>query len=103
MALDAAVPADWWSDISLESRQEHERFAADAARRLAEAGHPADIVTPAGEPANEIVRMAEQRGADLIVLGTRGNTGLRRLLLGSVARNVATPRAVLGARPAPRG
>ncbi len=88
MALDAAVPADWWSGISLESRQEHQRFAADAARRLVEAGHPAVIVTPAGEPANEIVRMAEERGADLIVLGSRGNTGLRRLLLGSVARNV---------------
>jgi nucleotide-binding universal stress UspA family protein len=35
-----------------------------------------------------IVRQAEAQGADLIVLGSRGATGLRRVLLGSVARDV---------------
>ena len=39
-------------------------------------------------PAGEIIAAAEKRGADLIVLGSRGRTGLTRLLLGSVARNV---------------
>ena len=32
--------------------------------------------------------VADERQADAIVIGTRGRTGLRRLLLGSVARNV---------------
>jgi hypothetical protein len=41
-----------------------------------------------GDAAGEIVAVAERRGADLIVLGSRGRTGLTRLLLGSVARNV---------------
>jgi nucleotide-binding universal stress UspA family protein len=41
-----------------------------------------------GDAAGEIVAAAEQRQADLIVLGSRGRTGLTRLLLGSVARNV---------------
>ena len=41
-----------------------------------------------GDAAGEIIAAAEQRGADLIVLGSRGRTGLTRLLLGSVARNV---------------
>jgi nucleotide-binding universal stress UspA family protein len=43
-----------------------------------------------GDAAGEIVAVAERRGADLIVLGSRGRTGLRRLLLGSVARNVVS-------------
>lgn len=41
-----------------------------------------------GNPANEIVRLAEEQGADLIVLGTHGRKGLSRLLTGSVAELV---------------
>ena len=36
-------------------------------------------------PAEEITAMAEKLGADLIVMGTRGLTGLKHVLLGSVA------------------
>jgi nucleotide-binding universal stress UspA family protein len=41
-----------------------------------------------GEPSHEIVNLAEQENADLIVLGTHGRTGLSRLLMGSVAEAV---------------
>jgi len=41
-----------------------------------------------GEPATEIVRLAEEQAADLIVMGTHGRTGLKRLLMGSVAEAV---------------
>jgi nucleotide-binding universal stress UspA family protein len=41
-----------------------------------------------GEPADEIVRLAEEHHCDLIVMGTHGRTGLRRLLLGSDAEQV---------------
>jgi nucleotide-binding universal stress UspA family protein len=41
-----------------------------------------------GDPAAEVIAGAEASGADLIVLGSRGLTGLARLLLGGVARNV---------------
>ncbi len=41
-----------------------------------------------GEPAEEILRVAREAGCDLIVLGTHGRTGLRRLLMGSVAEVV---------------
>jgi len=41
-----------------------------------------------GEPASEIVRIAEQEGVDMIVMGTHGRTGLRRMLMGSVAEAV---------------
>ena len=41
-----------------------------------------------GDPASHIVRLAEDTGSDLIVMGTHGRTGLRRWLLGSVAEQV---------------
>jgi nucleotide-binding universal stress UspA family protein len=42
----------------------------------------------AGDPGPEILRVAKQIGADPIVLGTHGRTGLSRLLMGSVAEQV---------------
>jgi nucleotide-binding universal stress UspA family protein len=41
-----------------------------------------------GDPAAEIVRIAQAIKADLIVMGTHGRTGLGRLLMGSVAEQV---------------
>lgn len=41
-----------------------------------------------GRPAEEIVNAAVAEFADLIVMGTHGRTGLRRLMLGSVAQQV---------------
>jgi nucleotide-binding universal stress UspA family protein len=41
-----------------------------------------------GVPAERITRLARARGADLIVMGTHGRTGLTRALLGSVATRV---------------
>ena len=41
-----------------------------------------------GDPANEIIRLAHIHQADLIVIGTRGFTGLKRILEGSVSSQV---------------
>jgi nucleotide-binding universal stress UspA family protein len=41
-----------------------------------------------GNPADEIIRIAEENGVDLIVVGTHGRKGLTRLLAGSVAELV---------------
>jgi nucleotide-binding universal stress UspA family protein len=41
-----------------------------------------------GDPVTEILAVATQTSADLIVLGTHGRTGLGRLLMGSVAEQV---------------
>jgi universal stress protein A len=42
----------------------------------------------AGEPSDTILRVAAEAGADLVVMGTHGRTGLSRLLIGSVAEAV---------------
>lgn len=41
-----------------------------------------------GDPATEIVRTAQEKGCGLIVMGTHGRAGVRRLLMGSVAEQV---------------
>jgi nucleotide-binding universal stress UspA family protein len=41
-----------------------------------------------GAPADEIVALAEREGAELIVMGSHGRSGLARLILGSVAELV---------------
>lgn len=53
-----------------------------------------------GEAVPEILRLANEKHCSLIVLGTHGRTGLRRLLMGSVAEAVLreAPCAVLTVR-----
>jgi nucleotide-binding universal stress UspA family protein len=41
-----------------------------------------------GDPAAEILRVAQESKCDLIVMGAHGHTGLARLLMGSVAEEV---------------
>ena len=41
-----------------------------------------------GHPAETIVRVAQERSADLIIMSTHGRTGLQHVLLGSVAEKV---------------
>ena len=71
-----------------DAKIEHEGIAADTATRLRAGGRAADAEVRAGDAAEEIIAVVEQQRADLAVLGSRGRTGLTRLLLGSVARNV---------------
>ncbi len=85
------------------ARAEIAEESRSAARRLADAGFTTTPVVLEGDPAAEIVRFATERGTGTIVMGTRGHTGLARLFLGSVARNVLlhAPCSVLIVRPGP--
>jgi len=63
-------------------------------RELLESVVPSDESVPfehrllSGDPASEILRLADEEHVDLIVLATHGRTGLHRLLMGSVAELV---------------
>jgi nucleotide-binding universal stress UspA family protein len=66
------------------ARQALARLLARAKRANVAAS---DVVTE-GWPPEEIVNLAKKRRADLIVIGTHGRTGMKKLLLGSVAARV---------------
>jgi nucleotide-binding universal stress UspA family protein len=72
-----------------DAKLEHQRIATESVETLRAAGVDASAETAVGDAAAEIIAASETWVADLIVLGSRGRTGLARLVLGSVARNVA--------------
>lgn len=64
-----------------------ERLETLAAPLRAE-GRAVEVVCIQGIPPEAIVREAEERGADLIAMGTHGRSGVAHLLLGSTAERV---------------
>jgi nucleotide-binding universal stress UspA family protein len=66
----------------------HTEELRHAASFLRERGIEAELRTAIGDPAAEIIELAESRGADLIVVGTREAGLLERLLEPSVSGSV---------------
>jgi nucleotide-binding universal stress UspA family protein len=82
------MPITWYEDAVGIARRTLEEGVATAAQRLRSSGLDASWSVYEGDPAATIIEVAKRTGADLVVVGTHGRTGLSRLLLGSVARNV---------------
>jgi nucleotide-binding universal stress UspA family protein len=81
----------WVADIELESRTEADDFLDGVVRRFKESGLSARGElrrAPVTLVAQEIIDVATETGAGLVVMGTRGLTDWRGLLVGSVARKV---------------
>jgi nucleotide-binding universal stress UspA family protein len=74
---------------ALSEAMQHGREVLDGAMRTADdAGVTADYELLEGDPAHEIAALAESRGADMIVIGSRGLGTVAGTLLGSVSRHV---------------
>ena len=76
---------------SRESADESEADVTSAVDALSKAGITAHAVvrdTLFGHAAREIVTEAQERGADVIVMGSRGRSDLAGLVLGSTAHKV---------------
>lgn len=71
-----------------ERRRWAERVVADLVGRARRRGVRARGVVVEGAPGREIPRRAASMRADVIVMGTHGGAGLRRLLFGSTAEGV---------------
>ncbi|MEP7361111.1 MAG: universal stress protein, partial [Chloroflexota bacterium] len=66
----------------------HQRIVDESVARLRAAGRDATPELRYGGAAAEVVAAVGEWKADLVVVGSRGRTGLTRLFLGSVARNL---------------
>jgi nucleotide-binding universal stress UspA family protein len=73
---------------ALHEVSRHQVMAGDMAARLVHAGWRAESAVRPGEPAQEIESAAKEWGTDLIITGSRGLSGMRRRLMGSVAHHV---------------
>ena len=71
-----------------DSPDEHDALLTAAQGKLADQGVEADAVLGVGDPAEAIVQLAEERSADLIVVGTRERGFFERVLGHSVSAAV---------------
>ena len=81
------------AEVNLAAYMDKIRSEADQSidarlQRVHDAGITAEAVTAVGAPSQTIVDTARDQHADLIVMGTHGRTGLRHMLIGSVAERV---------------
>ena len=73
----------------INAREDVEATLSEACERVQEAGIEVNSYAREGDPADAILDVAEERGADLIVVGNKGMTGAKRFLLGSVPNKVS--------------
>jgi nucleotide-binding universal stress UspA family protein len=92
-----AAPVGVAAEAGVEIERTMEGWRSDAEGLAGRAVRSSILM---GTPAAEIAHFAEAHGCDLVVLATHGRTGLKRLVLGSVAEQVVrqAPCPVLVAR-----
>ena len=73
----------------INPREDVDATLRNAAEAALEGGVEAETYARQGDPADAILDVAEEQGADLIVVGNKGMTGARRFLLGSVPNRVS--------------
>ena len=94
LALDPYIAAEYISatqtnDLIERARTSVLKTLEEAAAKFSDLGIPVEAKLLEGQGVHrEIIREAETSKADLIVRGSHGRTGLKRLFLGSVAQSV---------------
>lgn len=88
----AGLPPTALRDYYVDARREAERYVGEAVSMAEQAGVEAraEILENAPSLVQAITEYAESNDVDLIVVGTRGLSGFKKLLLGSVAGGVVT-------------
>lgn len=75
---------EWIATLNKDARQ----IESEAVAKYAASGVSIDTQVLEGYPAYALLDVAKKKSADLIVMGSHGRTGLKRLWLGSVAESV---------------
>ncbi|MDQ3721261.1 MAG: universal stress protein [Actinomycetota bacterium] len=81
------VPPD--AQWMVNAREDVDAALKEAGAPLEEQGLRVERYAREGDPADAILDVAEEQGADLIVVGNKGMTGAKRFLLGSVPNKVS--------------
>lgn len=87
----AAEPIAGGIMLADRANAELSRYAETIVAKAAEQATGLDVKTYAiaGDPADVLLDLAEEEGADLIIVGNKGMRGAKRFLLGSVPNRVA--------------
>ncbi|HSE22925.1 MAG TPA: universal stress protein [Pyrinomonadaceae bacterium] len=101
MAVEAIIPTwpDGWFSfggsetlelVRQEMTKQAKQVVTDVAQTMPADGPAVETAVIFGDPRSVIIDYAEEWSADLVVIGSRGLTGLKRLVLGSVAQSVVS-------------
>lgn len=77
-------------ELLREQRERLEGLVARAEGTLRESGFSTEGRVLAGDPREALLQVAQNERADLLVVGSRGRTGITKLMLGSVSSHVVT-------------
>lgn len=75
---------EWIATLNQDARQ----IESEAIAKYADSGVTIDTHVLEGYPSSALLDVAKKTSADLIVMGSHGRTGLKRMWLGSVAESV---------------
>lgn len=108
LLVTATEPLAVLNDYGYFSPELHQKLVVESSRRaevqlkefwdtLGDPDVKAQLINVKGDPFAEIVRYAKEKEVDIIIMGTRGHTGFKHILMGSVAEKVVrySPQPVL--------
>ncbi len=89
LAYPHHYPKEVREDIVEQAKKEAREFLDTQAEQIRSGGGSvSEVSLRTGRPDNEIVSLSDDLGVGLIVIGSRGLTGMRRALMGSVSDSV---------------
>lgn len=88
LLVEAAELASGAPQLASDTRRELERFFTHAFERPRQPPVAPQYEIATGKPAPEILRVSRERACDLIVMGSHGSTGFRKLFFGSTTERV---------------
>jgi nucleotide-binding universal stress UspA family protein len=82
-------------------KERAEKLGGEVITKMKEAGVKGEYIVKEGSPVDEIAKTAEERGADLVVVGSRGLGNVSGFLLGSVSTKlvITCKKSVMVVKP----
>jgi nucleotide-binding universal stress UspA family protein/predicted transcriptional regulator len=84
----SAATTDLYEQVLTYEQEQATQYLAELRERLSETGLPVQTVVQTGSPVVALLDLVDQIGADTIVMASHGRSGLKRLVLGSVAHQL---------------
>lgn len=89
LVLTHVMPVGYMQGLPQAHEEEYQQWLEKHASRLRDAGFTVEVLLrSSGRIAEELLQVARERKADLLVVGSRGHNRIERMVLGSVARQV---------------
>jgi len=86
--LEQLTKGEEEKSVEKELKEKGERYLNYIVRLAKKEDLKAEAILTKGEPHDQIVQYAKSKGVDMIIMGTYGRRGTKRILIGSVAERV---------------